>query len=237
MLCLDVSSSVPFAPFLGYLVAVMSNFVVCAFYTPNYRDEVERLEISLKAFDQEYHLQEYDRLPTWEQNTGIKPKFLLECLHRFEGKDILYLDADAFIRRSMDNSFDQFEGDIGLHFNEKGGSHAIRTGTIYLRNTPATREFMLDWIDAQTLNLKYNDQDSFEVAYKNKKAVTFFNLPVEYVKIFDRDDVKAYVEHFQASRRSDNVKAFSKQRRKKLKYLGIFIATNIFYLTLLALNS
>ena len=214
----------------------MSEFVVCAFYTPNYRDDVERLEISLKAFGHEYHLQEFERLPTWEQNTGIKPKFLLECLERFDGKDVLYLDADAFIRRKMDG-FDDFEGDIGIHFNEKGGSHTIRTGTIYLRNNQNTRQFMQDWIEAQTTNLKFNDQDSFEVAYKQKKAVTFFNLPVEYVKIYDRDDVKAYVEHFQASRRSDNVKAFSKQRRKKQKYIGIFLATNIIYLVLLALCS
>ncbi len=215
----------------------MSDFVVCAFYTPNYRDDVERLEISLKAFGHEYHLQEFERLPTWEQNTGIKPKFLLECLERFEGKDVLYLDADAFIRRRMDG-FDEFEGDIGIHFNEKGGSHSIRTGTIYLRNNPRTHQFMRDWIEAQTQNLKYNDQDSFEVAYKKRQQdVQFFNLPVAYVKIYDRDNVKAYVEHFQASRRSDNVKAFSKQRRKKQKYLSIFVLTNVVYLILLALCS
>jgi len=214
----------------------MSEFVVCAFYTPNYRDDIERLEISLKAFGHDYHFQEFERLPTWEQNTGIKPKFLLECLERFDGKDVLYLDADAFVRRRIE-TFEEFEGDIGLHFNAKGGSHIIRTGTIYLRNNRNSHQFMKDWIQAQASNLKFSDQDSFELAYKQKQGTSFFNLPVEYVKIFDRDDVKPYVEHFQASRRSDNVKAFSKQRRKKQKYIGIFLVTNIVYLTLLVLCS
>jgi hypothetical protein len=211
----------------------MNPFVVCAFYTPNYRDDVKRLEISLKAAGHEYFIQPYERLPTWEQNTGIKPRFLLDCLRRFESKDILYLDADAFVRKPLEG-FDRFEGDIGLHFNQNGGSHSIRTGTVYLRNSPQTLIFMQQWIDAQASNETFNDQDSFEVAYKASQGVSFFHLPVEYVKIYDRDDVEAYVEHFQASRRDEGSKVNNRQTRKRKKYLAIILATHVFYLTVLA---
>lgn len=210
----------------------MSNFIVCAYYTPNYKNDVERLIISLKAFGHEYHTREYERLPTWEQNTGIKPQFLLDSLDQFPEKDILYLDADAFVRRKLD-AIEDIEGDIGIHFNEQGGrkaSHTIRTGTIFLRNTDATRDFLRAWIEAQKKNIKYMDQDSFEVAYRNYDGpVKFFNLPVEYVKIFDKDKVDPYVEHFQASRRDDNIKAQDKRRKKLYKYTVLIIINILLY--------
>ncbi|MCK4588018.1 MAG: hypothetical protein KAU29_11770 [Gammaproteobacteria bacterium] len=211
----------------------MSNFIVCAYYTPNYKNDVERLIISLKAFGYEYIAREYERLPTWEQNTGIKPQFLLDCLGQNPGKDVLYLDADAFVRHELEG-LKKFEGDIGIHFNLDGGrkaSHTIRTGTIFLRNTDSTKSFLRAWIEAQKKNIKFMDQDSFEIAYKNyKDDIKFFNLPVEYVKIFDKDNIDPYVEHFQASRRDDNVKAQSKRRKKLYKYATLLFINVLLYI-------
>ncbi len=213
----------------------MSQFVVCAFYTPNYEEDVRRLEISLKAFGHEYYLKPCERLPTWEQNTGIKPGFLLECLQRFPDKDVLYIDADAFVRRELEG-FEQFDGDIGIHFNENGGSHQIRTGTIYLRNNERTLSFLQDWTAAQQADVKFNDQDSFEVVLAKKPEVSFFQLPVAFVKIYDRagDDVAPYIEHFQSSRLTENIKIRDGKARKRKKYRRLLIITNLVYLAIIA---
>ncbi len=205
----------------------MTDFVVCGFYTPSYRNDFERLEISLKLFGIEYDYLEVEPLETWEATTGLKPKILLELLQKHPGKDLFYLDADSFIRRPLEG-FDQFKGDIGLHFNECGGkkaSHRIRTGSIYLRNNERTHAFLKAWIQEQGDHLELNDQDSFERAYQKHSEIEFFNLPVTYVKIFDKDDVQPFVEHFQASRRvaDQKVNGGRSQRRKRRQWLLIML--------------
>lgn len=201
------------------------HFVVCGFYTESYRNDFERLEISLQLFGMEYDYLEVEPLPTWEATTGLKPKILLQLLDKHPGKDLFYLDADAFIRKPL-GGFDQYSGDIGLHFNEcqgKKASHRIRTGSIYVRNNDKARAFLRTWIATQGDHLHLNDQDSFELAYQQHQDIEFFNLPVSYVKIFDKDGVKPYVEHFQASRRVADQKFKSRRHARKQRYQRLLV--------------
>jgi hypothetical protein len=209
----------------------VNKLLVCGFYTESYRDDIERLEISLKRFSMDYQFTQVEPQSCWEATTGLKPKVLRQCLLDNPERDVLYIDADAFVRREI-TGFDDFDGDIGIHFNEQGGkraSHSIRTGTIFLRNTPATLEFLDQWIAKQALNEHYCDQDSFQLAYDEPHTATFFNLPVEYVKIFDKDNVKSYIEHFQASRRNEDNKAVSRKRQKKVRNLILLLVNFALY--------
>lgn len=208
-----------------------SEFIVCGFYTDSYKNDIERLEISLKSFDMAYQFTRVEPKSCWEATTGLKPSVLKDCLEANPGKDVLYVDADAFIRKEIKN-FDEFEGDIGIHFNEQGGkksSHSIRTGTIFLRNTPDTISFLDKWIARQSESDLYCDQDSFQLAYEEKGSTTFFNLPVSYVKIFDKDNVESYIEHFQASRREEGNKAVSRKRQKKRRNLILLLVNFALY--------
>ncbi len=113
----------------------MSKLLVCGFYTESYRDDIERLEISLKRFSMDYQFTPVEPQSCWEATTGLKPKVLRQCLLDNPERDVLYIDADAFVRREI-TGFDDFDGDIGSHFEEQGGkraSHSIRTWTIFLR--------------------------------------------------------------------------------------------------------
>ncbi|WP_430460512.1 putative nucleotide-diphospho-sugar transferase [Thalassolituus sp. LLYu03] len=208
-----------------------NKLLVCGFYTESYRDDFERLEISLNRFGMEYSFTQVDPQACWEATTGLKPSVLLQCLLKNPDRDVLYVDADAFIRREIAN-FDEFTGDIGIHFNEDGGkraSHTIRTGTIFLRNTEATRAFLSLWIAKQAQSDRYCDQDSFQLAYDEPHVATFFNLPVEYVKIYDKDNVKSYIEHFQASRRHEDDKAVSRKRQKKIRNVLLLLVNFTLY--------
>lgn len=207
------------------------SFIVCGFYTDSYKNDIERLEISLKSFNMDYRFTHVEPGSCWEATTGLKPSVLKQCLLDNPGKDVLYIDADAFVRKEISN-FDEYEGDIGIHFNESGGkksSHTIRTGTIFLRNNNRTQAFLDNWISKQALNERYCDQDSFQLAYAEENEAHFFNLPLPYVKIFDKDNVESYIEHFQASRREEDNKAVSRKRRKKYRNIIFLVVNFILY--------
>ena len=102
-------------------------YVVCAFYTPNYLEQVLALKASLDALGLNYFLKRYDRAATWEATTRIKPVFVDHCMSRFPKHDVLYLDADAVVRKEP-VFFDTVTTDVCLLFNavKPAKTHFIR---------------------------------------------------------------------------------------------------------------
>ncbi|MBS0355642.1 MAG: hypothetical protein JSR83_17280 [Proteobacteria bacterium] len=177
-------------------------FLVCAFYTDTYAAEAAQLRASLERTGTPYFLKRCPSRGYWEANTRIKPEFLRDCLQRFAGRDVVYLDADSVVRSPLRLFFD-FDADLGVFVapGDGGFSHRYLTGTLYLRNGPPTRAFVDDWIAAQDGMLLGVDQDSFTAAIERHPALSIGPLPESYVKIFDRGTETPVVEHFQASRR------------------------------------
>lgn len=188
--------------------------VICAYYTDNYRKEIETLKESLEKFGIYYYIKRFESRGYWEANTRIKPEFLLDCLDRFTGKPIVYLDADAVVRMPL-SLFETIEADIGVFHSPtaKGFSHRYLTGTLYLANNQKIRHFVKDWIDFQKGALLGVDQDSFEQAMAKNSELIVVDLPESYVKIFDRVGVEAVIEHFQASRNRVKLQRFLKKFR------------------------
>jgi len=188
--------------------------VICAYYTDNYKNEVETLKESLDKLGITYYVKRYESRGYWEANTCIKPEFLLECLDRFPGRSIVYLDADAVVRKPL-SLFDNIEADIGVfHCSDAGGfSHKYLTGTIFIANNSKSRLFIKDWIECQRGVWLGVDQDSFDKAMAINKDLSVFNLPESYVKIFDRTGADAVIEHFQASRKKVKLQRFIKKLR------------------------
>jgi hypothetical protein len=176
-------------------------FVACCFFTDSYAAEAEQLRASLERTGTPYFLKRCRSRGYWEANTRIKPEFLLDCLQRFPGRDIVYLDADSVVRAPLSLFFD-FPGDVGVFVApaSSGLSHRYLTGTLYLRNTTAVHAFVKDWVDAQNGMVLGVDQDSFTAAIDRNPGLGIHPLPESYVKIFDRGSEPAIVEHFQASR-------------------------------------
>ncbi|RTL35474.1 MAG: hypothetical protein EKK49_07275 [Rhodocyclaceae bacterium] len=177
-------------------------FLVCAFYTDTYAAEAAQLRASLERTGTPYFLKRCPSRGYWEANTRIKPEFLRDCLQRFAGRDVVYLDADSVVRSPLRLFFD-FDADLGVFVapGDGGFSHRYLTGTLYLRNAPPTRAFVDDWIAAQDGMLLGVDQDSFTAAIERHPELRIGPLPESYVKIFDRGTETPVVEHFQASRR------------------------------------
>ena len=179
-------------------------FVACAFYTANYLPQILALKQSLEKLGINHHFKRYDRAATWEATTRVKPVFVAHCLDRFADKDVLYLDADAVVRKPLD-FFAELKTDICLlfHATKIGGKHCLRiaAGTLFIRNSDGGRRFAQLWKDSESrckpLTL---DEDMIYMAFEDMAGISMTVLPAAYSKIFDKPGADPIIEHFQASR-------------------------------------
>jgi hypothetical protein len=171
-----------------------SKFIVCAFYTDKYCLEIDKLKESLTNLNIEHYVKHYESRGYWEANTRIKPEFLLECLNKFNNKSVVYIDADAIVRKPLD-LFNEIHEDIGVYCSNAADnfSHNYLTGTIFLKNNIKIKRFISDWINLQDGMVIGVDQDSFEQALKKNTYITIYKLPQSYVKIFDNVDTNPII--------------------------------------------
>lgn len=186
-------------------------YITIAFYTMGtiYEDEVKKLEASLKKFDMEYDFLGIADQGEWALNCAYKSKFIRDMLIKHKNKNILYVDADAIVQQKP-ILFDDFEGDIGVHY--KDGKELL-SGTIFLKNNGKTMSLVESWIQEQEINPKVWDQKTLAKVIELSQSDTVcpltylkirvIDLPPTYTQIFDtmKNVGDPVIEHFQASRR------------------------------------
>ncbi|MBU5615884.1 hypothetical protein KPY62_01950 [Psychrobacter sp. TAE2020] len=186
------------------------SFVVCCFYTDSYLNHALALKQSLDDFGLNYYFKQVDDAGYWEANTRIKPHFILQCLQQFPNKNILYLDADALVKKPLDY-FNHITTDVAFYKTKgmPGMSHDYLASTMYFSNTLNTIRLVEQWIEEQVDGKRTQvDQDSLDTAME-KLADTLSVEPLNpgYIKIFDKDyDGEIYIEQFQASRGQTKLK-------------------------------
>jgi len=207
------------------------NFVVCAFYTHEYEDEVLVLAESVKKYGYKGYFKKYSSFGKWELNVGIKPAFILHCLEKFTNSNILYIDADAVICGKLElfENIDEYY-DIGIFFTKNYPAYSksrksywsdpVLTGTIFFNNNEKSIRFLQAWVKKQESNVFQTDQKSFCLAMEAEKDIIFLELPIEYVKIFDIEKrgvlcSDPVITHFMSSRILEKKKLPPKVRKKK----------------------
>lgn len=180
------------------------SYLVVAYFTENtpYEQEVLGLIESLHKFNIPYYIRGVPSRSNWVLNTGIKPEFIYEMMGEHLDKDIVYVDSDAIIRQ-MPILFDDFKGDIGVHY--KDGKELL-SGTIFLKNNAKTRMMVRKWVQYQCNNKTIWDQKTLQRIISSEGmslGMDVVNLPASYTQIFDSmaHNGKPVIEHFQASRR------------------------------------
>lgn len=176
---------------------------ICAFYTEDtpYEKEIQALRLSCLDNGLELFAKAYKSRGEWVKNAAIKPEFIATCFVLFPRENILYVDADAVIRKKP--NFSAFDGDIGVHY--KDGKELL-SGTIFLRNNRITRKLINMWYDLQKQNETEWDQRVLQKLLEDHAeeiGVRVVNLPPTYTMIFDsmRHLGEPVIEHMQASRR------------------------------------
>ena len=199
-------------------------YVVCAFYTPNYLDQIQTLKASLEALGLNHYFKRYEPRGGWEANTRIKAEFVAHALKRLPKHDVAYLDADAIVRQPL-TLFETATADVTMLFDHRRRRNVsvlrIAAGTLLVRNTPGGKRFAARWAEeaakAGALDL---DEDLIYRMLPTLDGVTFAVLPQPYSKIFDAPGVDPVIEHFQASRGQFKWRRAMRQARQVATVFG-----------------
>jgi hypothetical protein len=179
-------------------------YVACAFYTPNYLPQLLSLKASLEAHGINHYFKRYERAASWEATTRIKAAFVQHCLGKFPERDVLYVDADAVVRKKP-VFLDTVTTDLSLLFHPvKARRHPmmrISLGTFFIRNTPGGRKFADLWAAQEgKAGITTCDDDMIIAVFDKLTGVSMTVLPATYYKVFDQPGEDPVFEHFQASR-------------------------------------
>lgn len=215
------------------------SFIVCCFYTDSYRSHALNLKESLDKFNLNYYFKEVEDAGYWEANTRIKPHFILECLKKFPNKNVLYLDADALVKKPLDY-FNTINADVAFYKTKgmPGMSHDYLASTMFFNNTANTMTLVEQWITEQVDGKQTQvDQDSLDSAMqKLSDTLTVEALNPGYIKIFDKDyDGDIYIEQYQASRGHTKLKRQKIRQRNKIAIITALIIIAFVAYSLLAL--
>jgi hypothetical protein len=159
-------------------------WIVCGFYTPDYRRWWDRLRPTLEQHGAPHDFVEAEkRSGGWEINTMEKPRQVLAAMERNPDKAIIFLDVDCEVRGSLE-PLSRIRGDVSFHIRTKRKkTHAkwggIRSGTLVIRPTPEARKFAALWASQASL---YGDvdQNTLMFAVCDATDCTFQPLPVIY---------------------------------------------------------
>jgi len=188
------------APTLGNS---LPKFVVVGFYTLDtpYEDEINDLRRSCQQFGIHCHTHGYKNRGQWVKNAAIKPEFILAMMDLHPFSKVVYLDADARVKKYPE-LFDTLDADIAVH--HKKPRNELLSGTIFLSPGARTKKLIEEWARQQAMEPETWDQKILARVLKDwKKPLRVAELPATYCQIFDtmKNAGDPVIEHLQASRR------------------------------------
>ena len=177
------------------------------FFTPRYAAEADGLRQTLDAFALPHLLQPVADLGSWQLNTQAKSRFVLGVLESHPGKPIVWLDADARVRK-YPALFDPPPGcDFAAHWLDNGSCKPweLLSGTLYFSGSDASIALAGDWANECEKSPDDYDQLCLDRCVQRAKAagLKVLYLPPSYTQIFDlmAQHGEPVIEHLQASRR------------------------------------
>jgi hypothetical protein len=189
-----------------------ADLLVIAYYTAktDYAFEARRLIDSIELLGLSYDVREIYSLGSWQANTHFKAEFLQSMAREYRDRRLLYLDADAVIRKEP-ILLDEIVTDIAVHYRKHLSApddkrYELLSGTIYLCPNSRSLGLLDRWIAENREHPDPWDQVNLAEAIRNTPELHVFELPPEYTFIFDTmrqeyPDADPVIEHFQASRR------------------------------------
>jgi hypothetical protein len=107
-----------------------------------YKNCAKQLELKIKKLGGNLHVEELPNLGSYASNCLRKPKFILECLEKFN-QPIIWIDADSKINK-LPIEFDTISEDIACVEKANG---CPESALIYFANTDKAKNFIKTWIE------------------------------------------------------------------------------------------
>ena len=169
----------------------MSRFVIVSYYTPSYERVAKKYLIdSLVMMDLPFKVTKIHWEEDWKENTDYKPVFIKECLQKFSGIDIVFIDADAEVRQHPTLFYNiPKEYHMACHYldwelqygrpTDKGKTELL-SGTLYFKNDdPKVMELIDRWIE----NTKQYPWEQMALDMALRPDINVYKLPREYCYI------------------------------------------------------
>lgn len=146
-----------------------------AYYTvgSHYEEKSYRLMNSCLRLNIPVYIKQYHDRGNWARNCAICPEFIQECLDRFVGDELLYVDADAIICR--DPTLEQTDYDIAAHVHH----NQVQSCAIIVRPTTRSRNLINKWVTIQQQDPEVYDQITLQQAIQ-QVPIKFLTLSKEY---------------------------------------------------------
>lgn len=156
---------------------------------------------TLNQFRLEHLVRGIAPLGAWQDNCQYKTRFIRDVRNAFPGRSVVWVDADARIRRCP-SAFEPLDCDLAAVW--KDGTEML-TGTMYLAPTAAVDELMERGVRRNYENPTglYGDQGNFQDVVRESTELRLHRLPPAYAAIFDAGMCRPeeiVIEHLQASR-------------------------------------
>jgi hypothetical protein len=180
---------------------MQSNWIVCGWFTPDYRPYWNNLRQNLDAIGAPHDFVEVRKSDGgWEANTMRKPKMILQALYKHPGKTVIFLDVDCTVPGGWMGleALAAMPGDVAFVIETKWRRRTrrwlfVRSGTMVFKPTTEATQFVHAWCKECAVAPKYAvDQDSLVVAMGRVPEVSFSNLPIKFCAV-DRDNHPAPV--------------------------------------------
>jgi hypothetical protein len=184
------------------------SYIVCGWYTSDYRHWLDTLIPSLEAHDAPHDFVHVPKVDGgWEVNTMQKAVQVQEAMNRHPGKTIIFLDVDCQVLAPLDD-LAAISGDVGVYlrtrFRSTGAAKSgWRSGTMVFKPNALARLFVHAWIE-ETRNAKRYavDQDSLAVAVGRVPNLSVTMLGVEWCAVPADKCEAPKILHDSASRHS-----------------------------------
>ena len=180
----------------------LSDPIFVNYYTPDngYKAYADNLKKSLQRLDLDFDIQPIKNRGNWDENTKVKPEFILKMLDIYSGRPVVWLDADSVVV-SLPEILLGCKADFACRIRDTG---ELISSVMYFANNDNSRALLnktQKLIDAGEKH-PFGEQIFFQKALKTFKGTTE-NLPETYCSIMgiSTHTEPAVIEQHQASRK------------------------------------
>jgi hypothetical protein len=162
----------------------MNKPTVISFFTPDWQYSARAIELMTDCdrMGIAHHIKPRESRDTWNQNTAMKPAFILEALEQFE--HVIWMDCDGKLIQPpalcLEHA-DQFPDADILAVPHQTMPRDWHVGILSIRRNPKTLAFVEDW--AKTARDRdMTDELAFDQIYK-KHDLSIQELPKTYHRV------------------------------------------------------
>lgn len=131
----------------------IGDWVVCGWFTPDYRTLAEKLAANLARYDAAFHLWAKQKVsPEW--NALAKPSVVLQAMDTYPGKTVILMDVDCVVCSDI-SPIAAFAGDVSLTIKartvrllrgfQKRITFKTSSRVVVFHATDGARGFVTDW--------------------------------------------------------------------------------------------